>query len=89
MHDLACPGRFRPGSSAFGACAVPCASRPQAVTDASGIGDGMMPRPEQAGSRPEADDLVGIDRQTIPLRTAYTAAWMRLSICSFMRMFEM
>src|SRR5207249_11688063 len=27
--------------------------------------------------------------QTIPLRTAYTAAWMRLSIWSFIRMFEM
>jgi hypothetical protein len=28
-------------------------------------------------------------RQTIPDLTAYTAAWMRLSIWSFIRMFEM
>ena len=52
MHDLACPGRSRPGSRAFGPSTGPCASRPQSATDTSGIGDGLMPRPERAGQLP-------------------------------------
>jgi hypothetical protein len=58
LRDLTCPGRSRPGPRAFGPSAGPCASRPQSVTDASGIGDGLTPRLERITSRSETYDLV-------------------------------
>jgi hypothetical protein len=36
----------------------PSASRAQSVTDATSIGNGLIPRPRAASSRPETDVLV-------------------------------
>jgi hypothetical protein len=44
----------RPG----GRSAAPSASRAQAVTDATGIGNGLIPRPRAASSRPETDGIM-------------------------------
>jgi hypothetical protein len=58
MRDLACLGRSGARLRAFGPAADACASRRQAVTDASGIGDVLPPRPRAASSRPGTDDLL-------------------------------
>jgi hypothetical protein len=44
----------RPGGRSAG----PSTSRAQAVTDATSIGNGLIPRPKAASSRPETDALV-------------------------------
>jgi len=51
----AAPGQAdRPG----GRSARPSASRAQPVTDATGIGDDLIPHPRAASSRPETADLM-------------------------------
>jgi hypothetical protein len=58
LRDLACLGRSGARLRAFGPPAGACASRRQSLTDASGIGDGLPPRPRAASSRPDTDDLM-------------------------------
>jgi hypothetical protein len=59
VRDLACLGRSGAGlRAAGGPQPSACASRRQSATDASGIGDGLSPRPRAASSRPETDDLM-------------------------------
>jgi hypothetical protein len=58
LRDLACLGRSGVRLRAFGPPGVACASRRQAVADASGIGDVLSPRPRAASSRPGTDDLM-------------------------------
>ena len=55
MRGLACLGRFRPAERPYGRFDGPCASRAQSVTDATSIGDGLIPRPRAASPRPEED----------------------------------
>jgi hypothetical protein len=50
----AAPG---PADRPDGRSAEPSASRAQSVTDATSIGDGLIPRPRAASSRPETDVL--------------------------------
>jgi hypothetical protein len=57
-RELACLGRFRLGQGRCAAAPGPCASRRQRLTDASGIGEPLPPRPRAAGSRPGAGDPV-------------------------------
>jgi hypothetical protein len=58
MRDLACLGRSGARLRAYGPPPGACASRRQAATDASSIGDGLPPRPRAASSRPGTDDLM-------------------------------
>jgi hypothetical protein len=58
MRDLACLGRSGTRLRALGPPSGACASRRQSITDASGIGDGLPPRPRATSSRPDTDDLV-------------------------------
>jgi hypothetical protein len=59
MRDLASPGRSRAWQQRHSALLPnPSASRRQDVTDASGIGNALPPRPRATSSRPEGDDLV-------------------------------
>jgi hypothetical protein len=58
MRDLARLGRFRLRRGRGAAPPETCASRRQAVTDATSIGTGLPPRPRAASSRPATDDLV-------------------------------
>jgi hypothetical protein len=60
LRDLACLGRGRIRRAAAGGVAAPApdASRRQAVTDATSIGDVLPPRPRAASSRPGAGDLM-------------------------------
>jgi hypothetical protein len=58
MRDLACLGRSGARRRALGPQADASASRRQAVTDASGIGDVLPPRPRADSSRPGTSDFV-------------------------------
>jgi hypothetical protein len=58
LRDLAYLGRSVDRLRAGGPPPVACASRRRAATDASGIGDGLPPRPRAASSRPETGDLM-------------------------------
>jgi hypothetical protein len=60
LRDLARLGRTRNRGAAAGGVAAPapCASRPQAATDAASIGDVLSPRPSAASSRPGTDDFM-------------------------------
>jgi hypothetical protein len=60
LRDLACLGRARIRRAAAGGVAAPAprASRRQAATDATSIGDVLPSRPRAASPRPGASDLM-------------------------------